>query len=536
MNNAVKFTPSGEILLTVKKPAKEHTVSVNTIQFSIKDTGIGIAEDRINRLFKSFSQVDASTTRRYGGTGLGLAICKALTEEMGGSIWVESQENIGTTFHFTIEAETDSESKESIYESRTELTGKNVSLIGIKGENASILKRLMEAWSMQCRYVNEHSPENDLMQAITNSDLAIVDALALEQQSSIILTQLSQYTDTETPPIILLDSVGGVHRSHPDSDGKQITSVISKPIKPSVLLDEIMSIFIGEHVPTHRIAQGDSEFLHGMAESFPLSILLADDHTTNQRLGDMILKRLGYTADIVSNGLEVLEALERRHYDVILMDIEMPEMDGLIATQNIRKKHGNLSKPHIVAMTANAMHGDREKCLSAGMNDYVSKPIRVIELINALRNSRTHSATQQDDLDSQADSSLVHQEVQSNSMSFSGVDLDESALNTLLEVVGNDQNSLVELIDVFLSDSDNYVESIKSGLENNDSVLVRRAAHTLKSGARDFGDTHLFSLAKSVEELARDELLDDVSQSLANFESRYSEFTQKLGQLREILC
>ena len=536
LNNAVKFTPSGEIILTVKKPSKEHAVSENDIQFSVKDSGIGIAKDRINRLFKSFSQVDASTTRRYGGTGLGLAICKALTEEMGGKIWVESQEGIGTTFHFTIEAESDGQSIESIYESRTELTGKTVSLLGIKGENKSILRKLVEAWSMQCRYLNEESPDSELLQAFLSSDLAIVDAHSLESENGDFLTSVKHSTELPMPPIILLDSVGGAHHSHVDEDGTQISSVISKPIKPSVLLDEIMSIFVGEHVPTHRITQGDSEFLHGMADSFPLSILLADDHTTNQRLGDMILKRLGYTADIVSTGLEVLEALDRRRYDVILMDVEMPEMDGLNATQKIRTKYKNKTTPYIVAMTANAMHGDREKCLAAGMNDYVSKPIRVIELINALRNSRNHSSSQEESHEAQIGSSLIQQDSTAGAISVPGVKLDETALNTLLEVVGNDTSSLVELIDVFLSDCDNYLESIKSGIKSNDCALVRRAAHTLKSGARDFGDTDFFSMAKSVEELARNESLVEINQSLPKFESQYSDFTQKLKQLREVLC
>ena len=248
----------------------------------------------------------------------------------------------------------------------------------------------------------------------------------------------------------------------------------------------------------------------------PLKILLADDHTTNQKLGIMILERLGYHADVAGNGLEVLEALERQHYDLILMDVEMPDMDGLEASREVRRRCGQGGNPRIVAMTANVMRGDRELCLQAGMNDYLSKPIRVPELVRVLEETGSTAP--------------VHKSDGGPGTSTSEA-IDEHALTSLLAVIGGDRMALGELIQSFLHEMPKALSELSRGARDLDSELVRRAAHTIKSSARDFGAVQLASVSSELEELGRSGNLDGSHRFVERAKREYEKAESRLTEM-----
>ena len=264
-----------------------------------------------------------------------------------------------------------------------------------------------------------------------------------------------------------------------------VNAVLPKPIKPSPLINALLSAFSGRPVRVDgRSAKAASKFDATMSEYLPLRILLADDHPTNQKLGLLVLKRLGYRADVAGNGLEVIEALNRQAYDIILMDIEMPEMDGVEATQKILRDWPADERPKIVAMTANAMKGDRERFLAAGMDGYVSKPIRPEALIAALK-----LAAPNDIAVSPAEGSDM---------------LDPSALASLRDVLGGDDDALAGLIDSYLAEAPKLIEALNEAADSDDLDNFRRAAHTLKSSSRDFGITGLADLSARLEDAARE--------------------------------
>jgi CheY-like chemotaxis protein len=390
VNNAIKFTETGEVVLRLAPEAGSANQtfpegSICTLHFSVRDTGIGIPADRVNRLFKSFSQVDASTTRRYGGTGLGLAICKRLVELLGGRIWLESELGRGTTFHFTIPAAVAAPQKPVPVPSPMALSGKRVLIVDDNETNRRILSLQTASWSMEPTATGLPREALHWLQEGRVFDLAILD-MQMPALSGVDLAQEIRALPAGSElPLLLLSSL--VPMTGGDKKALQhlrFATMLSKPIKPSPLLAAIEQALSKQLARVAKAEKAPAASLdETLGKRFPLRILLADDNVTNQKLGLMILKRLGYRADVAGNGLEVLDALGRQSYDVVLMDIEMPEMDGLTATQEILRRHP-ASRPHIVALTANAMVGDRERYLKAGMDDYLSKPIRPAELASRL--------------------------------------------------------------------------------------------------------------------------------------------------------
>jgi CheY-like chemotaxis protein len=380
LSNAVKFTEKGEVVLTVKK-AKGR----NEILFTVRDTGIGISESHIGRLFQSFSQADSSTTRRFGGTGLGLAISKRLAEMMGGEMHAESKGiGEGSKFIFTIQAEPaevpERKTARDIIGIQSVLHDKRVLIVDDNATNRRILRLQAEKWGMTAR--ETEFPE-EALQWLKNGehfDLLITDMHMPELDGLMLTRQLRRLVDEETLPVILLTSLG---RRELGAEELNFSAYLTKPLKPSALYDALAAIFARNQVVQKPEAPAKAILDREMAKQYPLRILLAEDNQVNQKLALRILEQMGYRADVASNGIEAVESIERQAYDVILMDVQMPEMDGLDATRNIRKLAA-VAQPHIIAMTANAMEGDREMCLAAGMNNYISKPIRVSELVEAL--------------------------------------------------------------------------------------------------------------------------------------------------------
>ncbi|MDQ4027834.1 MAG: PAS domain S-box protein, partial [Actinomycetota bacterium] len=365
LNNAVKFTEEGEVVVSVKPVATGDGSpgSICRLQFSVRDTGIGIPADRIEGLFESFSQVDTSTTRKYGGTGLGLAISRRLSELMGGTMWVESGEGAGSTFRFTIDAAIAAASP-APHEAGAppQLDGKRVLIVDDNATNRHILLRQTAAWGMRAR--DSDSPLEALRWIERGGlfDVAILDMQMPEMDGLALAQHIREHHNGTSLPLVMLTSLG---RRDIESS-VEFAAHLTKPIRPSELYEVLMSVFRAD-VSVTTTREGPSAADELMAERLPLRILVAEDNSINQQLVILMLRKIGYAADVVSNGLKALEAVSRQPYDVILMDVQMPKMDGLEATRRIHTMFKD-DRPYIVAATANALQEEREMCLAAGMD------------------------------------------------------------------------------------------------------------------------------------------------------------------------
>lgn|GEM_PF-1755619 len=389
LSNATKFTYEGEIFVSVnRRPRAGDGIGIH---FSVQDTGIGIPEDRMDKLFRSFSQIDASTTREYGGTGLGLAISKKLTEMMGGTMWAESTEEVGTTMHFTICAYEAEISKEyEVMHRRPALDDKVSLIIDDNATNRRILTLQAESWGMRPIAVSSGQEALNWLEnnqpdiVITDMQMPVMDGVALT-------STIRKKYESSTLPIVMLTSIG----VRPEGvKNLNFAAYLTKPVQPSRLHDTLTEIFEKKWPARYTSEKPVVTLDITFARQYPLRMLLAEDNAVNQKVAERILQKLGYRVDIVANGIEAVEACTRQNYDVVFMDIQMPEMDGVEATRSIRQNIQQVQQPYIIAMTANALVGDREKYLKSGMDDYVSKPIRIDELIASLERCATTVSTQ----------------------------------------------------------------------------------------------------------------------------------------------
>lgn len=379
VGNGVKFTETGEVVVTVK--SQKLPDDRFEIHFAVRDTGIGIPEDKMDRLFQSFSQVDASTTRRFGGTGLGLIISKRLAEMMNGRMWVESEASKGSTFHFKITLAASDHAPQPIPESSVHLQGKNVLVVDDTKTNRIILKYQTESWGMQPHLAASGAEALRLLENGQPFDLAILDMQMPLMDGETLAKIIRERYDEDSLPLVLLTSLGQYNEA---KETRLFAQQLTKPIKPSQLYNALAQLYVAKTpvLPTRR--SSSSQFDAQMGQNHPLRILLAEDNAINQKVAVRILERLGYRADVAANGVEVLEALKRQAYDVVLMDVQMPEMDGIEATEHIKREWHPLERPYIIAMTADALAGDRERYLAAGMDDYISKPVPIEELMRVL--------------------------------------------------------------------------------------------------------------------------------------------------------
>jgi signal transduction histidine kinase/CheY-like chemotaxis protein/methyl-accepting chemotaxis protein len=373
VSNAVKFTDNGEVVVTVASNGDE-------LQFAVRDTGVGLDENGKSRLFQSFSQADTSTTRKYGGTGLGLAISKKLAELMGGTMWVESAgHGHGSTFHFTIRgerADLPPGTRRNFIGAQPALQGKRILVVDDNGTNRKILALQAAKWGMAVE--DTEVPEQALQILMRGSfDLAILDMYMPGMDGLTLAARVREAG--HTLPLVLFSSIG----RNEVGDGP-FAARLAKPLRQSQLFDTLVTLLVHDAAPRHVAAPAKSRIDAEMASRHALRILLAEDNVVNQRVALRLLQQMGYRADLASNGLEAIECVARQTYDVVLMDVQMPEMDGLEASRRITTRWPAGQRPRIVAMTANAMQGDREMCLAAGMDDYLSKPIRLGELVEAL--------------------------------------------------------------------------------------------------------------------------------------------------------
>jgi PAS domain S-box-containing protein len=468
--NAVKFTEAGEVVLIVTAEARGE--ASRRLRFSVRDTGIGIPAERMHRLFESFSQVDASTTRRYGGTGLGLAISKRLAEVMGGTLWAESEERKGSTFHFEILArEVAAPARRDGVQAEPRIAGKRLLVVDDSATNREILTRQALSWGMHVEAVASPADALDRLRRGDPFDAAVLDMRMPEMDGLALAREIRRYQDERALPLILLTSIGRLAEAR---GAPEFSAQLTKPVKASQLYEALVRVLAAEAAPTSRPSNGDDSRRAAVA----LRLLVAEDNAINRRLALALLAKLGYQADVVENGREALQALERDVYDVVLMDVQMPELDGLEATRQIRDRFGSSGGPTIIAMTANAMEGDREECLAAGMDDYLSKPIRVDELSRALAGCGPRRPE----------------------------GLDQGALARLVSSFGEDEEgwqALGELLDAFLEDAPTQIAALRGAIERGDAEETRRAAHTLKSNAATFGAQSLSELCRELETLGR---------------------------------
>jgi PAS domain S-box-containing protein len=408
LNNAVKFTDEGEVVLSVDaRPLFRQVTDVDgeygeyELHFAVSDTGIGIPGDRMDRLFQSFTQIDASTARKYGGTGLGLPISKRLSELMGGTMWVESEVGQGSTFHFTVQAKAASPPRSAyLQEHQPNLSGKRILIVDDNATNRRILALQVQKWGMHPRTAASAAEALDWVRQGEPFELALLDMRMPDMDGVMLATEIRRERDARALPLVMLTSLG---KHEAGESAAEFAAFLTKPVKTLQLYEVVVNI-LAEGLSERGDLVAPSQFDSSMGQRMPLRILLAEDNAVNQKLALRLLERLGYRADVVGNGLEAIESLQRQSYDVVLMDVQMPEMDGLEATRAICQEWSHQVRPRIIAMTANAMQEDREACLAAGMDDYVSKPIRVEELVGALGKCRpltsaAHALSSDDGLD-----------------------------------------------------------------------------------------------------------------------------------------
>ncbi len=522
LSNAIKFTEEGEVTVAATAtcltgtPGDPH--ALYEIHFAVHDTGIGIPADRMDRLFRSFSQVDNSTSRKYGGTGLGLAISKRLCELMEGKIWVESEgiPGKGSTFHFTIQAEAaDLPPEPYLLGTQPNLSGKRVLIVDDNETSRRILSLQTQNWGMLPHTLASPQEALALLQDGESFDLGILDMHMPEIDGFTLAGEIRKLPVAASMHLVIVSSVG---QGEVSADKSQVDDFLLKPIRPSQLYNSLVKIFAAESHPLPADGAKQSQFDPHMAERLPLRILAAEDNAVNQNLIRLMLSRLGYSAQVVANGLEVLQALRQRLYDVVLMDVQMPEMDGLEATRVICREWPTHRRPRIIAMTANVTKEDRQACLEAGMDDYVSKPVAVAELVRSLS-----LCSPIQDMQPATGPEGGEQDVAQPRAEPDETPLDAASLDKLRELSGGDTGLLVQLIQIYLEDAPKLLADMGQAVESGDAELLRRAAHSLKSNSAEFGASELSALARSIEEMGKAGALEGASEWVSKAQQAYAQ-------------
>ncbi|MEP0848925.1 MULTISPECIES: response regulator [Cyanophyceae] len=547
------------------------------IQFAVTDTGIGIPPDRIDRLFQSFSQVDSSTTRQYGGTGLGLAIGKQLCEIMGGQMWVESKgaiagnppkdftltggwglgtgeegnvgklpilnsqfpiphhpKSIGSTFYFTIVAASYPHSALiGTNNLPPRLNGKKVLIVDDNATNRKILRLQTQSWGMLTKEAESGFQALELLKLGEAFDMAILDMQMPQMDGMSLAAEIRQLPNYEKLPLIVLTSINRSEIINPVSGTVDFAAFLTKPVKQSHLYNVLGNVLAQQPIQVKHSRSNIPQINSQLGVDFPLRILLAEDNIVNQKVALQLLKQIGYQADIANNGLEVLEALRHQYYDVVLMDVQMPEMDGLSATRRIVEEWCQ-DRPYIIAMTANAMQGDREECLNAGMDDYVSKPIRIEALITAISKCQPKEAgdwgqeTGDKDLGTRDWGEAESKNSQSpipnpqSPIPESPNAIDGKVMQSFRKMIGENSGSIVaEMIDCYLEDTPKLISAIATALQQGNATQLRQATHTLKSSSATLGAITFSNFCKELEIISRSGNTESGIEKLPQLETEY---------------
>ena len=516
-NNAIKFTEKGEVFVVVKQVEQDDVAT--TLQFSVKDTGIGIPKDMAGKLFQAFSQVDASTTRKYGGTGLGLAITKRLVELMDGEVWAESEVNKGSTFHFTIKVPTttmaEMPAKKYVRGNIPELQGKRVLLVDDNKTNLNILSIQCNNWGMHPRATTSQKEALQWLKENDPFDVAIIDFHMPEMDGVDLARAIRAIRSDRSLPIVLFSSSGRSEFS--ETENALFAAVILKPMKQAHLYSTMIDVVSKSGVETASRKEHSSKKIELLSNNIPLKILVAEDNLINQKLAIRLLQQLGYTADIAANGKEAVNLIMQNRYEMVFMDLHMPEMDGLEATRTIVNSMDVSLRPKIIAMTADAMSGDREKCIDAGMDDYISKPVR----LDGLRDILMHYGE------------MIIEQKKINHHSIANTIM-YLRLKELLEQT--DMEFMVEFVQTYPMQSDETLQLLQTSWKKKDFKELTFAAHKLRGLAMSFGADTLAEYCKFVEfngekdtAAITERSIDDIAQALTRSYAILSSTISKLG-------
>jgi len=484
VSNAVKFTERGEIEVHI---AYQPEPAPPRVRVEVRDTGIGIAPEVVPQLFDAFIQADTTTTRRFGGTGLGLTICKRLVEAMGGEIGVHSVPGVGSTFHVTLPAPPSPQPRPP------HLDGETTPMAGVRGlvvddnaTNREILDVQLRAWGMQPVLAASGAEALECLHADPDFGFALLDMQMPGMDGLMLAEAIRRLPRGADLPLVMLTSMG------PRSDDPrmgQFRAFLTKPVRPSRLYDELLGIIEGREVaaPPHASAPPGAAVL-------PIRMLMAEDNATNQKVARLSLQRLGYRVEMVSDGLEAIDAIERVEYDLVFMDVHMPQLDGLEATRRIRAR-AELPQPYIVAVTANASSRDRELCLAAGMDDYVSKPYRIDDLERVLE----RYAKRQGGEAATRRGSGAHAEASATGSEI----FDVHALERLADLMApDDPVAFAAFLEECVVNIRDLLQDVLVAEYRSDAMMLKRAAHTLKSSAALVGAQLVAERASVLEEAA----------------------------------
>ena len=505
--NAIKFTESGEVVLTVSKRSQLNGEVV--LNFEVRDTGIGIPKDKQSSIFHVFEQADSSTTRRFGGTGLGLAITARLAELMGGSVSVESEVGRGSTFRVDAKFQLGDEAAVPRQPTARDLRGVRVLVVDDNATNRRILEEILLRWkaiptcatgaaSAMKELRRAHESGQPFQVVLTDSNMPDVDGFALTEQ----IRGDDGYKSTIIMMLTSGDRPGDIARC----ENLKISSYLLKPIKQTELF-ESLALALGAteaagHVPPHVVAVPTEPRLP------PLQILLAEDGLVNQKLAIALFEKRGHQVTIANNGREALAVLKTRAFDLVLMDVQMPEMDGLEATTLLREWEQRTGE-HIpvIAMTAHAMLGDRERCLAAGMDEYISKPIRVPELMAAISSVLGQSST---------------------SLPAPNAAEGQDCWAQALAAIGGDHELLNVLTESVIEETPKLLAAVRDAVAARDAKAISAAAHALKGAIRYFGDSEAYAEASILEDIGQDTGVEEAPAALAQLETQIAQLLDVL--------
>lgn len=531
LSNALKFTSEGEVVVRVKTLSAPHIGSGDPwhLHFSVTDTGIGIPVNRMARLFKSFSQAEASTSRQYGGTGLGLAISKRLVELMGGKMWVESIPKKGSTFHFTLPLPATPDGPATTLESRqARLADLRLLIVDDNATASRILTTQAAQWGMAPRAASDAEQALGWLKAGETFDAALVDLQMPGMDGLALANAIRQVPGAMMLPIILLTPVGKQSNS-PEMTNAAAAACVTKPVRPAHLQDALTRVISGAAPVTQKkptVAKLDPK----LAERLPLQVLLCDDNAINQKVATRLLQQMGYKPDLAGNGIEALAALESKTYDLIFMDVQMPEMDGLEATRIIRERQSEKSRyPNykssvvIIAMTASAMPGDRDKCIAAGMDDYLAKPVRP-EDMRVLMERWGPAAKSHHPTTSQTETATEMVE------STPEPEQPPVDMKRLLDFSDGSVENLRELVTLYAKQTAEQLEQLAAAAQAGSAAEVRRLAHSCAGASSTCGMVRIVPLLRELERQGEEKRLVNAPelcrQSLREF-ARIREFLEE---------
>jgi PAS domain S-box-containing protein len=515
VGNAVKFTDEGEVVVEVV--VDRRTDDAVTLRFTVRDTGIGIAHDKQWEIFGAFVQADASTTRRYGGTGLGLTISAQLVELMDGRLWLDSEPGKGSRFHFVAQFGLQRDATEPITSSTSTLREIRTLIVDDNATNRLILSEILGSWQMQASAVDGATAALKALYAAADRGqpfhLVITDALMPDVDGFTLAQQIARDDRLSGLKVILLTSAGS-----PAPRGRPVATFaarLAKPVKQSDLLDAIVTAFAGP-VPSRR-PRAKRGHQPRRASTRPMRILVAEDNPTNQKLVEALLKQKGHRVSMVADGREAVERAAKHSFDLILMDVQMPEMSGFEATAAIREREREKGgHTPIVALTARAMAGDREECLAAGMDAYVSKPLRPDELFSTIDSFRAPTRRLKPTPEAL------------------GPDVPRTVdVAALLAGFGGRSRLVQEVVDVFLEDAPVMLTRLRDAARDSNAVELAAAAHAIKGAAGLFSQGHAYESARRLELQARAGDLTTVDAACADVEADVSQLMAELRDLRK---